>query len=111
MPNKTPAIISTILTVLLLIVLAVLSLLFEIVALNGASERPGVTAMGISLICQGVGIILLGILAGRVTNLMITKFNWNKTLAVVIAVIVGTALGGLISFLSIVISIPLAGIR
>jgi len=111
MSNKTPAIISTSLTVLLLIVLAVLSLLFEMVALNGASERQGVTAMGISLVCQGIGVILLGLLAGRLTNLLITKFNWNKTLAVIIAVMAGTAVGGLISFLSTVIAIPVAGIR
>jgi hypothetical protein len=111
MPNKTPALISAVLTVLLLIVLAVLLLLFEMVALNGASERQGVTAMGISLVCQGVGIILLGILAGRLTNLLITKFNCNQILAVVITVAVGTLVGGSISFLSIVIAIPLAGIR
>jgi len=111
MSNKTPAIISVILTVLLLIVLAVLSLLFEMVALNGASERQGVTAMGISLICQGIGVILLGLLAGRATNFMITRFNWNKTLAVIIAVIAGIVVGGFISFLSIIIAIPAAGIR
>jgi len=41
MPSKTPAIISALLTVLLLIFLAVLSLLFQMVALNGTSERQG----------------------------------------------------------------------
>jgi hypothetical protein len=38
------------------------------------------------------------------------KFNWNTFLAVVIAVIVAAGLGGLISFLSIIVAIPLAGI-
>ena len=69
------------------------------------------TAMGVSLVCQGVGAILAALLAGWLTNLGITKFNWNNILAVVIAVIVGTLLGTVISFLSIIISIPLAGIR
>lgn len=111
MSTKTPAIISAILTILLLTVLGVLSLLFQMVALNGVSERQGVTAMGISLVCQGMGAILLGIFAGWLTKLMITKFNLNKILAVVIAVALGTLFGGIIAFLSIIISIPVAGIR
>lgn len=58
--------------------------------------------MGVSLVCQGTGTILAAVLAAWLTNLMITKFNWNNILAVIIAVI---------SFLSIIISIPIAGIR
>lgn len=79
--------------------------------LNGVSESQGMTAMGVSLVCQGVGAILAALLAGWLTNFVITKFNWNKILAVIIAVIAGALLGGVISFLSIIISIPLAGIR
>ncbi|HUE98685.1 MAG TPA: hypothetical protein VMN99_05485 [Anaerolineales bacterium] len=111
MPNKTPAMISAISTVLLLIVLAVLSLLIQMVALNGASERQGVTAMGISLACQGIVLILAGIFARWFTNLMITRFNWNQILAVIIAVFVSTLVGGAISFLPIIASFLLAGIR
>ena len=111
MPTKTPAIISAILTILLLIFLAVLSLLFQMVALNGVSGRQGVTAMSISLVCQSIAAILLGIFAVWLTKLMISKFNLNKILAVVIAVAVGTLFGGIIAFLSIIISIPVAGIR
>ena len=111
MPTKTPAIISTILTVIILITFAILSIFTQMIALNGASERQGVTAMGISLVCQGVGVILAGMLAWWLTNLAITRFNWNKVLAVITATIAGTLLGGLISFLSIIIAIPMAGIR
>ena len=111
MPNKTPATISTILVILLLILFAILSTLLEMVALNGASERQGTTAMIVSLVCQGVGVVLMGIFAGWLTRLMIAKFNWNKTLAVVIAVIAGIVAGGAISFLSIFIAIVVAGIR
>jgi hypothetical protein len=110
MPNKTPAIVSSVLTVILLIVIGILSVLAEMLALNGASERQGMTAMGISLVCQGIGVILMGFLAAWATNLMIARFNWNKVLAVIIAVFVGTLLGGVISFLSTLIGIPLAGI-
>ena len=111
MSNKTPAIISAILTIVLLILFAVLSFFTQMIALNGVSESQGTTAMGISLVCQGVGVILAGLLAGWLANFVITKFNWNKILAVMIAVIAGVLIGGTISFFSTIISIPLAGIR
>jgi hypothetical protein len=111
MLNKTPATISAILTVLVLILLAALLLLLQMVALNGASERQGLTAMGISLACQSIVIILLSIFAARVTQFLVTKVNWDSILAVVITVIVATMIGGTISFLSSVIAIPVAGIR
>lgn len=111
MTNKTPAIISSILTVILLILFAVLSVFMQMITLNGVSESQGMTAMGISLVRQGVGVILAGIFAGWISNLVITKFNWNKILAVFVAVILGVLFGGTISFISTIISIPLAGIR
>jgi len=111
MPNKTPAIISSILTIVLLLLFVVLSVFTQMIALNDVSESQGMTAMGISLVCQGVGVILVGVLAGWLTNLVITKFNWNKVLAVILAVIVGVLVGGAISLISTLISIPLAGIR
>ena len=111
MPNKRPAIISAILTIILLIIFGVLSVFTQMLVLNGASERQGMTAMGVSLVCQGAGAILAAAFAAWLTNLGITKFKWNSILAVVGAVIAGTLLGGVISFLSIIISIPLAGIR
>lgn len=111
MPNKTPALASAILTIILLIIFGVLSVFTQILVLNGVSESQGITAMGVSLVCQGAGAILAAVFAAWLTNLAITKFNWNNILAVVIAVIAGTLLGGVISFLSIIISIPLAGVR
>src|SRR5688500_8947618 len=111
MPNKTPAIISAVLTVILLIIFGVLSIFTSMLVLNGVSVGQGMTAMGVSLVCQGVGATLAALLAAWLTNLGIKKFNWNKNLVVAIAVILGTLLGGVISFLSIIISIPLAGVR
>jgi hypothetical protein len=111
MTNKTPAIISSILTVIVLILFAVVSVFIQMIGLNGVSESQGMTAMGISLVCQGVGVILAGIFAGSITNLVVTKFNWNKVLSVLVAVFAGVLLGGAISFVSTIISIPLAGIR
>jgi len=111
MPSKIPAIISVILTIVILLIVALLSVFTQMIALNGVSESRGMTAMGISLVCQGVGLLLAGICAGWITNLLITKFNWNKVLSVLIAVFAGVLLGGAISFVSTIISIPLAGIR
>ncbi|HLO16282.1 MAG TPA: hypothetical protein VK206_15725 [Anaerolineales bacterium] len=111
MSSKTPAIISASLTVLVLIFLTILSVLLQMVAVNGASERQGLMAVGISLACQGIVIILLGIFAARSTNFLIKKVEWNSILAVVVTVLVATTIGGIISFLASVISIPVAGIR
>ena len=95
----------------MLIIFAVLSVFMQMIALNGVSESQGMTAMGISLVCQGIGVILVGILAGWLTNLAINKFNWNKVLAVIVPVIAGVLMGGAISVVSTIISIPMAGIR
>ena len=111
MLNKTPATISAALTILLLIFLAVLFLLLQMVALNGFSERQGLTAIGISLACQSLVIIFLAIFAARATEFLVTKVSWNSILAVVTTVLAATMIGGTISFLSSVIAIPVAGIR
>ena len=111
MSNKAPAVISTLLTIIFLVILAIASVLLEMLALNGASERQGTLAMGISLACQGVSLVLIEILTRWLTNLLITRFSWNKIVAVIVTVISGVLLGSVISFLSLIISIPVAGIR
>ena len=110
MSNKSPAAISAILTVLILIFLAIVFLFLQMVALNGASERQGLTAMGVSLGCQSLVIILLATLAARVTGFLVTKVAWNSILAVAVTVLAASILGGVIAFLSSFISIAVAGI-
>lgn len=111
MHDKRPALLSAILTVVFLILLAVISVFLQMAALNGAGERQGVTALSISLACQGIVILLLAILAARATGFLITRVSWNSILAVAVTVLVATTIGGTISFLSSIIAIPLAGIR
>ena len=111
MPTKSPATISAILTVLILVFLAIVFVLLQLVALNGTSERQGLTAMGLSLGCQSLAVILLATLAARATSFLITRVEWNSILAVVVSVLVATTIGGVISFLVSVIAIPIAGIR
>jgi hypothetical protein len=110
MSNRSPATISAVLTVIILILLAIVFLLLQMVALNGASERQGLTAMGLSLGCQSLVIILLATLAARSTRFLITKVEWNSILAVVVTVLIAAVIGGVLSFLASIIAIPVAGI-
>lgn len=110
MSSKSPATISAILTVLILVFLAIVFVLLQMVALNGASERQGLTAMGLSLGCQSIVVILLAALAARATTFLITKAEWNSILAVAVTVLVASIIGGVISFLANIIAIPVAGI-
>jgi hypothetical protein len=111
MPTRAPATISAILTILILVLLAIIFALLQMVALNGFSERQGLTAMGLSLGCQSLGVIVLGALAARATTFLITKVEWNSILAVAVTVLIATTIGGVISFLATLIAIPVAGIR
>jgi hypothetical protein len=110
MSNKSPAAVSAILTVVILVFLAIVFVLLQMIALNGASERQGLTAMGLSLGCQSIIVILLAALAARATTFLITKAEWNSILAVVVTVLIASVLGGVISFLTSIIAIPVAGI-
>jgi hypothetical protein len=110
MTKNRPAVLSALLTFLVLILLAFFTVFLQMVALNGASERQGFTAMGISLACQSIAILLLGIFAAKATRFLITNVNWNNTLAVTVTVLVATVLGGTLSFLFSIIAIPIAGI-
>ncbi|MBI5298239.1 MAG: hypothetical protein HY869_22400 [Chloroflexi bacterium] len=111
MSNKTPAVIATVLTVVLLGITALVLTFTQMLLLNGASERQGMSALGISLVCQGTGLILAAILAWRLTGLFIAKLNWNKFLSVALAVTAGTVAGGGLSFLALIVGTIAAGIR
>jgi hypothetical protein len=111
MSSKKPATLSAVLTVALLILLGILFVLLQMIALNGAGERQGLTAMGLALGCQSLIIILLSALAARGTTFLITRVGWNSILAVIITVLTATMIGGVIAFLSTIIAIPIAGIR
>ena len=111
MPTRTPATISAILTVVILIFLAIVFVLLQMLALNGASERQGLTAMGLSLGCQSIAVIFLAALAARATTFLVTKAEWNSVLAIVITVLIAATIGGVIAFLSTILAIPIASIR
>jgi hypothetical protein len=109
MPTKTLSIISSIVTAILLIIFAVFAFFIQLVALNGYSESDGGAALIVSIVCQGIGLILSAILAGWLTRVFITKFNWNNILAVVLSVIAGILFGGGLVIISLFLSIFIAG--
>lgn len=111
MSNRTASTLSVILSLLLLFIFAILMVIFEMIALNGVSESKGLAALGISLTCLGAGAILIGVLAWKTTALLIAKFNLNPILAVLLSVTLGLLVSGAITFLAVLVSIPLAGIQ
>jgi hypothetical protein len=111
MSTRTASLLATILSSLLLLIFAVLAAIFELIALNGASESQGMQALGISNACLGMGAILLGILAWKGTNLLITKFSLNPILAVTLIVALALLTSGTLSILTLFVSIPSAGIQ
>lgn len=111
MSIRTESILSVILSMLMLVIFAVLTIIIQMLVLNGVSESQAMQAIGISLACLGLGVILVGVLAWKTTAFLIQKFNLNPALAVLLTVVLVLLIGGTISILSIFISIPLAGIQ
>ena len=111
MSTRTASILAAILSILMLVIFAVLTVIFEMLILNGASESQGMKAIGISVLCLGAGAILIGLLAWKLTGFLIQKFDLNPALAVTLSIVLVLLIGGTVSVLSIFISIPLAGIQ
>ena len=108
MPTKTPSIISVILSILVLIVIGLSVGFIALVALNGFSEREGGAALTVLGFCSSIGIILSAILAGRLTKLFITKYNWNTFLAVIVSVVASSIAGGILYGISFGLSLLIA---
>lgn len=108
MSNKTPSIISTIITVLLLLLTAALGLFGLVIALNGYNDRAGGPALATTFACNGIAIVLAAILAWRLPTWLVGKFSWNSALAVIVSIVAGTTAGGMLSFVSVFIGILIA---
>src|SRR5690242_5814721 len=81
MNNKTPSIISVIVTIILLVLTAIVILFSQLLAMNGYSERVGTISLAISFLCQVASIIVAAILTSRLTRRFIEKSNWSRGLA------------------------------
>jgi hypothetical protein len=112
MPTKTPVTVSVTLTIILLILVGFATMFMQIVMLNGVmNEGQATTALGVTLGCQGVVIILGTIFARWLTKILIVRFQWNNALTVIVSVVVASFLGTVISFLSIITGQIAAGIK
>lgn len=109
MTSKTVSIISSVITVVLLILLTLFTNLMSIVMLNGFSGSSAGPALTTSLVCQGVGVILAAILTGWLARRLIDRNKMNKFLSAFLAVMAGLALGIIVSFLSFLLSLFIAG--
>ncbi|MFN8384691.1 MAG: hypothetical protein U0V02_22340 [Anaerolineales bacterium] len=104
MPNKTPAIISVISTVVLLLILGAFSFFIDLVVLNGYSESAGSSALISFGLCQSLGLILSAVFSWWLTNRLLAKFNWNKALTVIASVFVSVMLGGILGIPAFILS-------
>jgi hypothetical protein len=112
MQNKTPAIISAIVTFVLLLIVGLLFFFIQIVALNGVmNESQAFTSLGIGLVCQSITLFIAAGFAAWFSNLLIMKYDWSRVWAVIISVMLGTMLGTAIALISTAASIPAAGIH
>lgn len=112
MPTKSPAMISVIITVILLLILGALSFIIDLVVLNGYSESAGGSALISFGVCQSLGLILSAAFSWWLTNRLLAKFNWNKALTVIAAVLASVIVGGILGIPAFILSALVAeGLR
>ena len=110
-PSKTPVVVSITVTVILLLLLTAFAFFMQLVLMNGVmSTSKANIALGTSLGCQGLEIILGAILAGRLTRWYMTRFQMNKVLAVILAIIPVAILAAVLSFIAIFVGLVAAGL-
>lgn len=112
MPTKTPVIISVVLTIILLLIVLAVTMFMQIVLLNGVmNEGQATMALGVTLACQG-GLSILGtVFAGWLTRLLMARFEWNPTVAVLAPVGLVTLVAAASCFVTGFAGIAVAGIR
>jgi hypothetical protein len=98
-------------TAFLLLAVAVVAVFFQLVALNGVSEKQGLIAIGIFFLFQAAMVPALSYSGGRLNEKLHQKLKWNPWLAFVAAVGGMTVLGLGLSFAALVFSILVAGVR
>jgi hypothetical protein len=112
MSVKTASMFAGLATFVLVILLSVLAGFMQMVAMNGVtSTSQGFNAAAILAVCQSLVLLACVILARWLTKWLMTKFNWNGFLAVLVAVFGAVVLGVGISFLSMIAGILGAEVR
>ena len=111
MSVKTSSMIAGLTTFVLVILLSVLAGFMQMVTMNGATTGQGFNAVAVLAVCQSLILLVCVVLARWLTNWLMTKFNWNGFLAILIAVFGAVMLGAGVSVISIVTGMLAAGIR
>lgn len=102
---------SGVLTGILLILVGLLFLFGLLVALNGVSEKQGLLAMAIWFFLHLVVVVLACFSAQWLFRILISRAKWGRFPAVGAAVFSATLAGTAASFLAILVSILMSGIR
>lgn len=111
MSTNKPIIVSVILTIVLLLAIAAVTMFSQIVMLNGVmNDRQATTALGVTLGCQGVTLLLGALFARWLTKMLITRFAWKSALAVIGTVTAVAVLGGAAFFVSMLAGLIAAGL-
>ena len=112
MRNNLPAVVSALATFILLAITDFVMFVAQMVALNGVIDPSRASrAIGMGVVCQEITLLLVSAFAGWFAHTLIMRFDWSRAMAVIASVIIGTLLGAAISLISVVIAIPMAGIR
>jgi hypothetical protein len=78
MPDNKVPLLSAIITAITLIFGCIFFSFSVLIALNGYSEREGLTILGLTILSQITSGILAVILARRTTIRLLTKSNWQN---------------------------------
>lgn len=112
MSVKTSSTIAGLTTFVLVILLSVFASFMQMVAMNGpATSSPGFTAAAILAVCQSLVLLVCVVVARRLTQWLMTKFNWNGFLAILVSVLGAVVLATGVSFLSMIVGMLGAGVR
>lgn len=102
---------STILTGLGLMLIGLVYLFGMVVALNGVRENQALLAMAIWLFGHLTILALACVIARWSSRALASKAQWKSWLALAVSVLGAVSVGALLSFLAVIVSILLAGIR
>jgi hypothetical protein len=112
MDTKTPVFISVFSAILLLVLAGFLTMFIQILLLNGVmNEGQATTALIVTLGCQGLTVILGAIFARWLTRLLMLRFEWSRTAAILTPIVIVLVIAAGSGFLSIMGGLLAAGVK
>ena len=111
MSVKTSSTIAGLTTFVLVILLSAFAGFMQMVMLNGATSSQGFNAMAVLAVCQVLVLLAGVVLARRLTQWLMIKFNWSAVPAIIVAVTGAVLFSVGVSFLSIIVGALASGVR